>query len=81
MLPLTFILLAFYLGQLFCERSEYLTGLLVFLVISLSGVIVSCYLEAIIRQQLKELASRSVTAFPHLFRNRKPRPATASHTS
>jgi hypothetical protein len=81
MLPLTFIILAFYLGQIFCERAQYLTGLFIFLVISLLGVVVSCYLEAVVRQLLKECASKTVAAYPHLFRSRKPRAATASHTS
>lgn len=81
MLPLTVMIAAFYLGQFFCERSQPLIGVLAFLVVAFAGVIVSCYLEAVARHLLKELAVKVVTAHPDLFRMRKPRPATASHTS
>ncbi|MDD1668123.1 MAG: hypothetical protein LUO96_06620 [Methanomicrobiales archaeon] len=72
---------AFYLGEYFCKRSQPLTGVLAFLVVSLMGVIVSCYLEAAIRELLKEFVARAIAARPHLFRSRKPRPASASHLS
>ena len=42
MLPIAAIICAFYLGEYFFARSQYLPGLLVFLVVSLTGVIVSC---------------------------------------
>ncbi len=80
MLPLTVMITAFYLGQFFCERSQPLTGLLAFLVVAIGGVIVSSYLEAAARRLLKGLVLKTVSAHPDLFRSRKPRPATASHT-
>ncbi len=78
MLPLAVMIAAFYLGQLFCERSQPLTGLFAFLAVAIAGVIASCYLEAVLRQMLKGLLLKVVTAHPDLFRNRKPRPAAAS---
>lgn len=80
MLPIAAMIYAFCLGALFFARSQYLAGLLAFLTMSVGGVIVGCYLEALARELLKELFVRGRES---LFRARKPEPATvtSSHPS
>ena len=79
MLPIAAMICAFCLGEFFFARSQYLTGLLVFLTTSVGGVIVGCYLEAIARALLKKLFVRTRAALPSQFRTRKPQPATSNN--
>lgn len=81
MLPIAAMISAFCLGALFFTRSQYLTGLLAFLTVSVGGVIVGCYLEALARELLKELFVRTRESLPSLFRTRKPEPATATSSN
>ena len=83
MLPIAAMIYAFCLGAFFFARSQYLAGLLVFLTVSVGGVIIGCYLEALARELLKELFVRTRVLLPILFRTHKPEPATAtsSHRS
>ncbi len=78
MLPIAAMIYAFCLGALFFTRSQYLAGLLVFLTVSVGGVIVGCYLEALARELLKELFVRTRES---LFGARKPVPATATSSN
>lgn len=78
MLPIAAMIYAFCLGALFFARSQYLAGLLAFLTMSVGGVIVGCYLEALARELLKELFVRGRES---LFRVRKPEPATVTSSN
>jgi len=78
MLPITAMIYGFCLGAFFFTRSQYLAGLLVFLTVSVGGVIVGCYLETLARELLKELFVRTRVLLPTLFRTHKPEPATAT---
>ncbi|TWJ16423.1 hypothetical protein [Geobacter argillaceus] len=81
MLPIAAMIYAFCLGAFFFARSQYLAGLLVFLTVSVGGVIVGCYLEFRARELLKELVPRTREFHPSLFRTRKPEPATVTSSN
>ena len=77
MLPLIMITVAFYLGQTFCQRSQPLVGVLVFVAVALAGVIVASYIEAAAKLFVKELVRKTLTGRPEQSRPHKPRPEPA----
>lgn len=81
MLPIAALICACCLGESFFARGRYLTGLLAFMVVSLTGIITSCYLEAVVRELLKKLRARPRASHPTLLSTHKPQPATSSTPS
>lgn len=77
MLPMTVMIFAFYIGAAFIDSSYVFTGLFVFLVTSVVGVIITSYIES----TLKEFILKPRTAVPNPLQMHEPEPSPSGQPS